>query len=584
MANCDMPSPFHSAYIGPIPSIVLRDPSDWNVTDIRQLAAQSQNMNPAAKFIPPSSQYPPLIDCLPVEVLCYIFSLGTHEGGNGNFPVVVSHVCRLWREIALSNPLLWTQIRISSTSIISLAMEEGEVVPRALAFARRSAHCLLDIKLDLTQSFFVDRAVSDVYLHLHFHLLMSSAVDLLVDVHDRIRTLDVVTDYKELLFLISYRVVPLGMQHLESWKMSRKPHKLKKLPLDSHHIYDIVEFDASGRRGLSSPDSDSMNKLLPSLRNLQMSEITCTWNTWHVGNLTSLAINRLELNQRPSISSLREVLSHNQNSLERLELYGSLPVQPLLSGVPIPLLRLRYLRLGYWQQEEALVLLPHLDIPGLKSLALCDLRGTVYRESLQKLERPQFFAHLAPRMVIQPDSDSSELLQVLSTTYSAILADLESLELTGVQILSASGLRPRDWLYDMLPERLICPGRFLLSMPFLKTLTMDGSNAAFLHCLNCPISVDISSEGSDSDPLSTSQFIFPVSQLSTLRILYAEYDDLVDFFFNRSELPGGYPVFNALEFNLDAGHVDLFKEECKGRLDIFSFAYNTVCRICVKDF
>ncbi|KDQ12979.1 hypothetical protein BOTBODRAFT_176103 [Botryobasidium botryosum FD-172 SS1] len=50
---------------------------------------------------------------LPNEILLYIFELGALEDIKGLshlpvFPQTVSHVCRLWREISLASPTLWT--------------------------------------------------------------------------------------------------------------------------------------------------------------------------------------------------------------------------------------------------------------------------------------------------------------------------------------------------------------------------------------------------------------------------------------------------------------------------------------------
>ncbi|KAH9851603.1 hypothetical protein C2E23DRAFT_860494 [Lenzites betulinus] len=70
---------------------------------------------------------------LPNEVLAHIFVLGAEE--DAMFPVVVSHVCRAWRYIALHTPALWRRITLNG----SLTMW-SQRIPRAKA-------CTLDIQL-----------------------------------------------------------------------------------------------------------------------------------------------------------------------------------------------------------------------------------------------------------------------------------------------------------------------------------------------------------------------------------------------------------------------------------------------------
>lgn len=72
---------------------------------------------------------PPPIDTLPVELLSYIFTLGTHAtaeplptGGpdapvfdteSVKAPLIFASVSRYWRQVALSTPSLWTSLCIT---------------------------------------------------------------------------------------------------------------------------------------------------------------------------------------------------------------------------------------------------------------------------------------------------------------------------------------------------------------------------------------------------------------------------------------------------------------------------------------
>ncbi|KAI0820431.1 hypothetical protein BC628DRAFT_857661 [Trametes gibbosa] len=71
---------------------------------------------------------------LPNEVLAHIFVLGAEE--DAMFPVIVSHVCRAWRYIALHTPALWRRITPNGGSLTMWSQR----IPRAKA-------CTLDIQL-----------------------------------------------------------------------------------------------------------------------------------------------------------------------------------------------------------------------------------------------------------------------------------------------------------------------------------------------------------------------------------------------------------------------------------------------------
>jgi hypothetical protein len=109
-------------------------------------------------FIPPSDGTP--INNLPNELLSYIFTLGSEAEKNGDddeeedeeqeeekediphllFQVLVSHVCRQWRAVAIEIPTLWTY----------LDFEEGPPFDKSRAWLERSKECPLDIELDCT--------------------------------------------------------------------------------------------------------------------------------------------------------------------------------------------------------------------------------------------------------------------------------------------------------------------------------------------------------------------------------------------------------------------------------------------------
>ena len=112
-------------------------------------------------FIPPKTGTP--VNALPNELLSSIFVLGSEaeelgsndaddeeeddedasEGGDERrlpFKVLVSHVCRRWRMVAVATPMLWT----------FLDFAEGPPFDKSQTWLERSKGCPLDIELDCT--------------------------------------------------------------------------------------------------------------------------------------------------------------------------------------------------------------------------------------------------------------------------------------------------------------------------------------------------------------------------------------------------------------------------------------------------
>ncbi|KAJ3554398.1 hypothetical protein NM688_g3134 [Phlebia brevispora] len=70
---------------------------------------------------------------LPAELLAYIFVLGSED--DTRIPVVISHVCRVWRAVALHTPLLWRHISLDSRKFMWIER------------IRRAKACTLDVEL-----------------------------------------------------------------------------------------------------------------------------------------------------------------------------------------------------------------------------------------------------------------------------------------------------------------------------------------------------------------------------------------------------------------------------------------------------
>ncbi|KAL0945395.1 hypothetical protein HGRIS_000889 [Hohenbuehelia grisea] len=115
----------------------------------------------------PLAGTPSFIQEMPVEILCDIFMLcHLEERDNASTEsrgarVIISHVCRRWRHVALCMPLLWS--RISAT------MPTEHCLPRVETYLDRSALCPLSIRIfgDAIDTTWTERLISSCLEHSH---------------------------------------------------------------------------------------------------------------------------------------------------------------------------------------------------------------------------------------------------------------------------------------------------------------------------------------------------------------------------------------------------------------------------------
>jgi hypothetical protein len=82
--------------------------------------------------------------------------------------VAVSHVCHRWRNVVVNAPLLWSNIQVASPAELE-------------TYLKRSAHCLLDIRLDFSgaiwdpEEIFFSMLIAHVHRWRHFYIYTDDA-------------------------------------------------------------------------------------------------------------------------------------------------------------------------------------------------------------------------------------------------------------------------------------------------------------------------------------------------------------------------------------------------------------------------
>jgi F-box-like len=100
---------------------LLKDPYDSHIDSDPTLPLDSRDESSCS--VSPSYPFP--FHRLPVELLVAIFqefecSSRRYNPGSIPSPVILSHVCRLWRDVALDTATLWTDIRIYHPSMTQI--------------------------------------------------------------------------------------------------------------------------------------------------------------------------------------------------------------------------------------------------------------------------------------------------------------------------------------------------------------------------------------------------------------------------------------------------------------------------------
>ncbi|KIK99241.1 hypothetical protein PAXRUDRAFT_565309 [Paxillus rubicundulus Ve08.2h10] len=474
-------------------------------------------------MIQTASQPPQLrcfINVIPIEVMAYIFQLAA-EFNRTRYPVLVSHVCRSWRGLALNTPGLWTNIGIR-LQCCSVTQPRRELC-RASSFASRSSLRALNIKMEIIYN--NRRPTHGICQHLSCFV---AGVKFIVGVCDRIKALDVDSNFYATCTAVSYELIPRGLPMLERFRITLG--KGFPCPRTVRQSIPVDLFNTRSAWALNGPGSPQaqMNRLLPRLAELSLTGTFAFWNFWAVTNLASLTINHLEFPFRLHLHDLRCILMQNANSLERLELHASIR-SPSESGLPsITLPRLRHLHLGFISQFEALEFLQALQAPSLRSLHMCDV------PRMHHFRRHRLSANTSPPPVVNlhtgEESDSSALLHFLCVTPPAFLAQIESLTLTSIYLIHQERAWCTDVLTRSIPPSAVCPVRLMQTMTSLRTLTLHMPDHFFLQSLNFPIPVP----GTETDiqPCWT----YPASQILDLTITHLSHRDLKLFLSYRAEI------------------------------------------------
>ena len=492
---------------------------------------------------------------LPNEILAYIFEIGVrdeeHEvarrleddridnddnddDGNDDddndddddddvehlpFQVLVSHVCRAFREVAIHTPTLWSQIHIH------------DLEPPRLDFVRTCVQRSGCSGLDIIIAWHDDYLESD---SVPIHQLM----EILVPHIYRFKRFSVQCCGFDVLYYV--------MQQL-----SKPAPQLEVLELsDADYENGFDEDDAFEPPGQREPLT-LFGGIMPKLKSLTLDGVHVAWARCNFKGLVKMHLGYHTRDVRPTYEEFKTIIEASP-ALRALHFCASAPFisdETSNSSVypPLQMERLEKLHISEIPSDHATTLILMLDTPNLMSLSLTDLDTNDYSTFLQRITGPPIrFPALTALKLAAIDVTDNAVEELLGAYPKLIYLGLY-FKGRPASISWLKFLEPRGPENDVLCPKLECLRCVSASSFVLKTLLEKRRDAGY------PIStLQVDRDTGNSEGLG---FMTWIRENATLEIIEAsEYglDDDMDETgsdWATDDEIGGFPYFSMEGFS-----------------------------------
>lgn len=332
------------------------------------------------------------------ELLSKIFLFATYDSYDPHdtilYPIIVSHVSSLWRQVALSTSALWTSIILTHPSPWSQ-------LSRTVAYLSRSRRRPLRLFLDFRDPSWNWEEESHSFGWKH----MENVVRLLSPHVSRWLTLELLTDTWAPIYTFLWYV-----RNVESAPM------LENISLSRCNIYFASKGEIFRPTALKrSIPLFGSSKALGSLRKVVLAGVHVDWTKSGLSNLVELELKYHALNVMPTLGQFVDILTACPD-LQRLTILGWGPQfdatadhisngeTPLHTGTLQRLARLQYLTVGFLDVEYTVKLLGLFCLPALESLTLEDLSATIHPTT--RLDASPLLEFLTATQIDQRPADS----------------------------------------------------------------------------------------------------------------------------------------------------------------------------------
>lgn len=445
-----------------------------------------------------SSTVPPpsvTIHSLANELLSKIFTLVTHDSCDRYdailYPIVVSHVARRWRHVALSTSTLWTSVILTHPSPWSQ-------LSRTIAYLSRSRRRPLDLFLDFRDPSWNWQEDHHSFGWKH----MENVIRLLSPHVSRWRNLELFTDTWSPIFTFLWY-----LRRVESAPI------LESISLFRCNVYFASKGEVFRPAALRQPiplfgGGDAIKRL----QKVVLAGVHVDWSNSGLRDLLELELKYHAIDVMPSLGQFVTILAECPD-LERLSILGwgpqfeiaskksanedpSLQVRNLRCTIRLP--RLKHFVLGFLDVEYATELLSLFSLPELEILTLEDISATLHPTDRQDANPILEFLTAS-----HPSSCSSPLLSSsCCTTQCFRLSEVLSLELCAIdasESILASFIQQFTSLRRLSITNMDCT--ILAALNNHRTIQHPSREGEDVVISPCPALADIICRKVDADAL-----------------------------------------------------------------------------------
>lgn len=418
----------------------------------------------------------PHIYRLPTEMLSRIFELGTHDSDDPNdsidFPTQVAAVSRRFREIATSTPGLWTTINFFSRrpSWYPHGDEEYDYTyARDSLWLERSRACPLDLVMCYRDPSWTFNEEKHYFRREHMDVILSK----LLPHVGRIRRFTLICD--------TFAPLHATLQFLE--KEGSRMVALETLELYRCNEY-AAEYPRFSPMALADPIPLLGGYSPPKLTRVILAGVHVDWTNSKdaFSDLKYLELTYHSKDVRPSLTDFTDILERSPN-LEELTIIGSGPVSApvtfpptivaspenecvLLRDVtPLSLSRVRTIKIGYYEPQDALLLLQLVDAPGTTDLVIKDIYGPSENSVAAGNSILYTLAHPEAKLFPSLTSLSLEGMRAIQEAITACFLNFKEIQTLSLDSVSQEFL---PVLSELHPDgKLLCPELKRLSLRLL---------------------------------------------------------------------------------------------------------------------
>ncbi|KAA1467971.1 hypothetical protein DENSPDRAFT_877735 [Dentipellis sp. KUC8613] len=388
---------------------------------------------------------------LPTEIMLNIFRhvvWSTNSATQCNLALLrLTWVCRTWREVVLSDQILWSTIWFAESMPWS----------RSLAFLERAGTTPLQLRIGESSRFLNTRDPKLVI-----------TIDQMLWLLDRI----LVKIDQIFMLIISVEEWSVALAVLDRLRTVHRAPLLTRFEI--HRLGRPYVLHGEKSQSFETTKASSLfSGQAPLLKRVCCNGVHLDWDTPSFSNLIHLDLRRLPAQYSPSIEQFYHVLEESLG-LKALLLDGGGPAwddaSPCPDRTPILLSNLVTLSLGSFSLPFAIFLVQSIEAPGLRDLTLMEMNVTDYSPLLQALTGR--FPHVITLTLFEFTTTFARHSERKLVRWLMSMPHVQYLRIGGLRshVLRAFSLDGRLYVPDIFPNQADTQGQPIFLLPALRFL------------------------------------------------------------------------------------------------------------------